>query len=227
MDDSPHAPWALVGESVVVVVPRGGRVLGVLAAGLSPLPGPGVLVAARYQASPIGPFCELSLIEPARIGGHPGWSVTLSVVDDARARAGGRLNWGVPRDLGALAWDSDGTSVRLSWRERGLVVHAERRPGSLPVLVPLRLLQRRGDGPVVVPVRLRGIAHRARVIVEIGEGDPLAPLGRARRGAVVSGQRTRMSPARQPAGIISTLLAPLRPVEPGVAAPGLVQHGRP
>lgn len=207
------------------VVRRHGEVVGSLGAGLVALPGPGLLVGLCYQASPIGPFCELALLEPARMGARPGWSATLSVVNDARAQSGGRSSWGLPRQLGALVWTADGPTTSLSWREAAVTITARRLRGTWPVLVTMRLVQHRADGRVVVPVRLRALAHRARVEVEAAAGGDLGPVAGRHAGAVLSAQRIRMHPARHPIGLVHTLVAPLHPPEPGVAGPGLVQLG--
>ena len=92
----------------------------------------------------------------------------------------------------------------------------------LPVLVPMRALQRRGDGPVVVPGRVWGRAHAAAVHVYAPAGDPLAPLGGRHRGVHLAGMHFRVKPARRPVGFSSTLLAPLRAPEPALSlsAPG-------
>ena len=225
-ESSPHAPWALAGEAVVGAVPRRGRAIGRLGSGLSPLPGPALVVAVRYDASPIGPFCELDVVEPARLGARPGWSVTVSIVNDGRARMGGRGNWGLPRELGSLVWTADAAVVSVTWAERGLRLTAHRRAGACPFLVPMRLLQRRSDGPVAVPLRLRALARRASVEVEVAEGeDSLAAIAGRHRGLVLSSERLRIHRARHPAGFLHTLRAPLRPPEPGVAGAGLASVG--
>ena len=226
MDEpSAHGPWGLVGESVVTLVARRGSVLGVIGEGLVSLSGPALVIAANYHMSPIGPFCELSVLEPVRHGARPGWSVTLSVVNDARARSGARLSWGIDRGLGALVWRSDGAAASLSWEERGLIVAGERRRGAVPLSVSVRALQRRGDGPVNVPLRLRGLAHRARVSVEVGADDPLGVIAGVHRGVTVSGG-LHISPAyRSCAAVPKALVAPLRHPEPGTPAPGLAHHG--
>src|SRR3954471_15923865 len=127
----PDAPWALVGECMVAVVagrsrPRRERA-GTWPAGVTRLPGPAVLVAMRYTDSPVGPFLELVVAEPARLGLRPGLCVTTSVVSVPGARVGGRLGWGFPRELGRLTWASDADWRRLGWEDRGIEVRG--RPG--------------------------------------------------------------------------------------------------
>src|SRR5438105_9936483 len=146
---TPHAPWKLLGECIVGLARRPRR--SGVPPDLRPLPGPAVVVAARYQESPVGPYSELAVCEPARLGLRPGLCATTIVVDSADARVGGRLNWGYPKELGTLVWDTDGDERELRWVERGIVVRGWRGGPVLPLLIPLRNLQHRADGPVIVP----------------------------------------------------------------------------
>ena len=165
-----------------------------------------------YQVSPIGPFCELDVLEPVRFGARPGWSVTRSVVSD------GRAGWGVAREVGRVQWAEDAGEVSVMWVERGLKMTARRRPGSWPVVVRSRLLQ--GGG--TVPVRLRALAHRARVEIDVEERDDgLGVLAGGHPGVVLSSQRLRVRPALQRAGTIRSLWAAVPPAEPGAAGIGM------
>ena len=188
------------------------------------MPGPAVIIAARYQASPVGPYSELLVAEPARVGLRPGWCVTNGVVDSSAARVGARLNWGFPKELGSLVWEFEGNERELRWVERGIAVRG--RPGSavFPLLLPFRNLQRRADGPVVIPARVRGKAHLGRVQIHVGENDPLVWLAGSHRGAVVSGVHHVLDPARLPAGLASTLRAPLTAPEPAMSGGGCSQY---
>jgi len=212
---APHAPWKLLGDCIVGLArrPRGGA----LPEGLRPLLGPAVVIAARYQESPVGPYSEMIVAEPARLGLRPGLCATTVVVDSAEARVGGRLNWGFPKELGTLLWDRDGDERELKWVERGLIVRG--RPSGLvmPVLIPLRNLQRRSDGPVVVPASIRGRGHVARIEVDVGENDPLVWMAGSHRGMVIDGLHFTLDPARLPAGLTSTLRAPLTAPEPAMS----------
>jgi hypothetical protein len=212
---APVAPWALTGESLVALVacPPPGE----LPAGVARIPGPVLVVAARYASSPVGPYCELAVGEPARLGPRPGWAFTTMAVDVAEARLGGRLNWGFPKELATLEWSVVGDQRRLRWSERDVVVTGVPTRAPVPFLMSLRALQRRNDGPVVVPAVMRGLGHFARITVEAPDDDPLAPL--ARRGHVgvhVASLRLTVNPARHPIGVASTLLAPLRAPEPAL-----------
>jgi hypothetical protein len=201
----------------MVAFVRRGRARRALPDGLSALPGPVAIVAARYDGSPVGPYLELAVAEPARLGPRPGWCVTTMAVDLPAARTGGRLNWGYPKELAQLMWShQDGTSC-LSWPERGIVIRGAPTRLVAPVLVPLRTVQRREDGPVVVPGVLRGLARTARLAIEIPDDDPLAPLARERaRGVHIAGLHLNVRPARHPRGWASSLRAPLRAPSPAL-----------
>jgi hypothetical protein len=216
---TPDAPWALVGECMVALVvgARPGR--GPLPAGVGRLPGPSLVVAVRYSDSPVGPFLELAIAEPARLGLRPGFCVTTSVVSAAPARIGGRLGWGFPRELGRLTWATDGDDRLLRWEERGFEVRGRAGRLVLPFLVPLRSLQRRADGPVVVPGRVRGRVHPGRVLVDVPDDDELFRLAGHHQGMTLTGMRLLLRPARRPAGLVSTLRAPLRAAEPAMTLP--------
>ena len=153
----PAAPWSLSGEVVVAFIRRpGGGDAGVLPEGLRPLPGPAVVWAGHWAQTPVGPFSELAVAVPARLGLRPGLCITMSVVNNADARLAGRLGWGMPRQLGSLRWLAVGPQRTLAWSERDVEVRAAVRPGAGPFTKALRGLQDRSDGPVVVPARLSG-----------------------------------------------------------------------
>jgi hypothetical protein len=214
----PTAPWVLSGESIVALA-RCPDVLGPIPGGLRRLRGPVLIAAVRYDGSPVGPHLELAIGEPARLGARLGWCMTTMVVDSADARTAARGNWGLPRELGTLTWDRDGGVRQLRWSERGIVVRGVARRFRLPVLLPVRALQRRGDGPVVVPGRLRGLARLADVHVEAPDDDPLVHLAGRHRGLTIDGMRFIVRPARHPFGLTSSLRAPLHVPEAALTSP--------
>ena len=213
-----YAPWELTGESIAGLVRARGPI-GPIPPGITRIRGPVLVVAVHYRGSPVGPYLELGVGEPARLGARLGWCFTTMVVDSPESRTDGRANWGFPKELGTLAWDRDGDERELRWAERQLVVRGLPTSLRAPVLVPVRALQRRGDGPVVVPGRLRGLARFARVEVEVPRGDQLESLAGWHRGATVDGMRFVVRPARQPFGFTSTLRAPLHAPEPALSSP--------
>lgn len=210
MSFPPHAPWELAGECVVGVVWRR-RARADLPAGVDRLPGPVLVIAVAYAESPVGPYLELAVAEPARVGLRTGLCVTTMVVNRAASRVAGICNWGFPKELGTLRWSRDDDAWALSWEEGDLTVTAAARTGrSVPASVPLRAVQRRSDGPVIVPARLRGRAQSAVVTVAAGPGVPdrLAPLAGRHRGVLVRGMRLVVEPARHPGGVTAPLRAP-------------------
>ncbi|CAN5571468.1 hypothetical protein BH20ACT2_BH20ACT2_03460 [soil metagenome] len=211
---APFAPWDVRGEAIVGFARWRDRPA--LPSPLRPLPGPCLVAATRVVESPVGPYLELSVAQPARLCGRPGWCLTLSVVDRLDARTGGRLNWGFPKELGALRWSARGDERELTWDDRDLVVRGRPWGPAVPVVTPLRALQHRGDGPVVVPGRFGGRFHLARVTVHAYPGDALAGLAGRHLGGVVTGVQLVMREARTPIGITATLRAPRRGAEPAL-----------
>ena len=214
----PEAPWTLTGEVIVAFVRR--PTVGdaaVLPEGLRPLPGPAVVWAGHWAQTPVGPFSEMAVAVPARLGLRLGLCITMSVVNNAEARMAGRLGWGMPRQLGSLRWLRLGPQRTLTWGEREIEVRADARLGRGPFTKVLRGLQRRSDGLVVVPARLSGWVRRAQVVIDVPASDGLEPIRGSRRGWIVSGRTLVLEPSRRPSGLLRTLVAPH--VEPE-AAPG-------
>jgi hypothetical protein len=175
------------------------------------------VAGARYDDSPVGPFVELAVATAARVGLRPGYAVVASVVNVAPARLGYRVNWGLPAELGTLRWETDGDTRRIVWEERELAVEVEGRGVSFPAWLPVRAVQRRADGPVVIPRRIRARGRLARATVEARDGDALAELAGSHPGVLLAGARFVVRPARRPAGVLSSLRAPLTVPEPATA----------
>jgi hypothetical protein len=219
-DELPDAPWALAGECFVGLARRRRPVE--LPAGLHAMAGlPRMVRVTSYTDSPVGPFLELVVAEPAHLGLRPGWATVSMAVSNQEARLAGRRSWGYPTELATLVWHGDGRSRELVWEERELVIRAELREPPLPILLPVLGLQRRADGPVVVPGRLRGIARYARVDVTVPEGNgALSLLAGRHPGVAISGLKLLRRPSRLPSGLLTTLSAPLRAPEPGLPIDG-------
>jgi hypothetical protein len=212
---APFAPWVLEGESIIGLIRwRGKRLPPPM--GLESMPGPWLVTASAYASSPVGPFLELAVAHPARLGLRPGWCFCTVIVDNHTARLGARLNWGLPHELGALTWNIHGDERELVWVDRGITVRGRRSGPPVPWLLPMRAFQHRGDGPMVVPSRSRGLGHLSRVWLETPDDDLLAPLAGPHRGVMVGSLRTRIREARQPVGLTATLRAPLRAPEPAM-----------
>lgn len=164
--------------------------------GIERLPGPRLIIAARYDDSPVGPYLEFAVAAPARAGARPGMCVTTMVVTTPEARLGGRSNWGFPKELGGLTWSSEDDVHELRWNEREISVRGVTAGPPLPALVPFRSVQRRSDGLVTVGGRLRGLARLAKVEITVPGDDALADLAGGHRGAVVSSSCLVMGRAR-------------------------------
>jgi hypothetical protein len=220
VSEPPDAPWALAGECFVGLARRRRPVE--LPGGLHPLAGlPRLIRATAYADSPVGPFVELVVAEPARLGLRPGWTTVSMAVSNAEARVAGRRSWGYPTELATLHWHGDGSHRELVWEERELVMTARLIEPPLPILLPVLGLQRRGDGPVVVPGRLRGIARFAKVEVTVPEGNgALSLLAGRHPGIAISGLKLLRRPSRLPTGLLATLSAPLRAPDPGLPIDG-------
>ena len=200
----------------MAVVPVRGRV-GELPDGLGRLPGPLSLSGSRFDDSPVGPYRELTVGQPAHLGARIGMCMTTMVVTSVDSRLGGRVNWGFPKELGTLVWLDEGDDRVMRWEERDIVLRASPAGPPLPVLLPLRALQRRADGLVSVRGHARGWGRVARVEVDVPADDALAPLSGRHRGLMVHGLRLVMNPARRPVGLTATLRAPLRAPEPALS----------
>lgn len=219
MSTAPFAPWLLRGEAIVALARSRGR-HSMLPAGVRPAPGPSLLTATRFTSSPVGPFLQLAIAEPARIGPRLGWCLTTVVVDNPQARLGHQLNWGVPAQLGSLRWLARDERRELVWQERDLILRAEAHGPAVPLVLPLRAVQRRPDGPVVVPGHLGGRARWARPALHVVPDDNLAPLAGEHLGLLLEGVSQVVREARHTVGLRATLLAPAQagaqPVEPAM-----------
>ena len=204
----------LGGEVVAALVWRSGLVAS-LPPGIRAVPGPVVVLAQRWESSPVGPYRTLAVGHPARSAAHVGVCFTTVVVSSQDARAAGRSHWGLPAECGALRWSDEPGGVGVVWDERGIVLRARFGRRRVPLAVPVPLIQARG-APVVAATRLRGRAARARVELVVPVGDVLAPLAGRRRGAHVAGVETVLHAAAEPLALRARLRAPERGVEPGL-----------
>ena len=185
--------------------------------GLGRLPGPCSITAARYDDSPVGPYRELAVGQPAHLGARVGICITTMAVTSVDSRLGGRVNWGFPKELATLVWLDEGDDRVLRWEERKIAVRATPVGPPLPVLLPLRALQRRADGLVSVRGHAKGRGRVARVEVTVPDDDTLAGLAGRHHGLIVAGMRLVVNPARRPVGLAATLRAPLRAPEPALS----------
>lgn len=200
--------WRLTGECVVGMARRGKGWASALPAVLSPFPGPVMVIAARYDLSPVGPYLEFSVAEPARLGLRTGMCVTSMAVTSRKARALCRQRWDLPTELAAMTWSQDGDERSLVLEEREIVVSGRPRGPWVPVMLALRSLQGGATGPVVAPRRLRGRLRMAVVELEVPSGDALAAAAGRHPGVMSAGLRMVAHPPRRPTGLFSSI--PLR-----------------
>jgi len=224
-DPAPSAPWRLVGEVLLGWVRAPRELRSLLPKGVGALHGRAALVAVSYSHSPVGPYLELSLALPARLGLRPGLCVVFQVVSSPEARLGYRTNWGLPATVGPLSWSAEGHERVLRCDEPGIELRGLPVGPTFPALVPVRSVQRRTDGPVVLPRRFLALVRLSRTTVVVADsadghaGVGLHALAGVHPGAVMAGARILARPARHPAGLWSSLRAPLAAPEPALAGP--------
>ncbi|MDP8975543.1 MAG: acetoacetate decarboxylase family protein [Actinomycetota bacterium] len=192
---APGPPWRLRGECTIAWI--GAIPDDSLPVAFERLPGPSVLIAARYDDSPVGPYVELAVARPARRGARFGLCVTTMAVDSSESVAGGRSNWGFPKELSKLRWRTEGHGSSLVSDELGVEVKARPHGPEVALVAPLWCLQQRADGPVHVPGRLRGRFRFARVHAAANSGDRLQFIDGHHRGAVVTELRLDVGAARR------------------------------
>lgn len=200
--------WRLTGECVVGMARRGKGWASALPPVLSPFPGPVVVIAARYDFSPVGPYLEFSVAEPARLGLRTGLCVTSMAVTSPQARALCRQRWDLPTEVAAMTWSRDGDERSLVLEEREIVLSGRPRGPWAPVILPLRSLQGGPSGPVVAPRRMRGRLRMAAVDLRAPAGDPLAVVAGRHPGVMSAGLSMVARPPRRPTGLLSSI--PLR-----------------
>ena len=226
MSGSAHPGWSVAGECILAWVRRP-RARGDLPAGLRGLPGPVAVVCVRYTDSPVGPYLELSLAEPALLGLKPGFFIRTVAVTAAAVVASYAADWGPPPQIGRLRWLADGDERELAWEGREIVVRGRPRRGFFPAPVPLRALERRAGGPVLVPRLLFAANHPAHVDITVPDGDDLAWLAGGHKGALMAGMHVVTRPAGAHAALLRSLRAPGWAPEPALFGPAPPVAGKP
>ena len=166
------------------------------------------VVCVRYTDSPVGPYLELSLAEPALLGLKPGFCIRTLAVTAAAVIASYEADWGPPPQIARLRWLADDAEREMAWEGREIVVHGRPRRGFFPAPVPLRALQRRADGPVLVPRLLFAANHPAHVEITVPDDDELAWLAGGHKGALMAGMHVVTRPARTRAALLRSMRAP-------------------
>lgn len=216
---TPPPPWRLVGECVLAWVPAPRSLRDLLPAGVSALPGRAALVAVSYDSSPFGPYLELSLGLPARLGLRPGLCVVFQALSQPDARRAYQAQWGLPAAVSPLSWWADGDERVMRCEEPEIEVRGIPVGPRFPAIVPVRSVQRRPDGPVVLPRRFLALVRLSRTVVSTGPS-ALSAIAGSHPGAVMAGMRVVTRPARHPTGIWSSLRAPLAAPDPAMAVAG-------
>lgn len=211
-------PWLLHGEGMLAWVAGRPTHPLLLPPGLSPLPGPAAVVAMRYDDTPVGPYVELSVAVPARLGLRPGLCTVAMVVTSSEALAECRRSWGLPAELGDLRWSAGGAGGTagdeggggertVAWDERGLVFTGKAvGPSVLAPMVPVRSVAWRPSGTVVLARRLRARVRLARCRVDVADADDdLSWLAGRHPGMDLAGARIVAQAARRPAGVLSSV----------------------
>lgn len=201
--------WALVGEAVMMACRRPRRRAGV--ASLRHLPFvPGVLVAARWQSSPVGRFDEVTVLEPVLHGLRPALAITAHGVSVPSAAGVYRAEWGLPADPATIRWSTTTDGCTVEWEEEELRVEVVGRRLGLPLVLPIPLVQG-GRPPFLVPQRVRGIGRMARAhVTPAAGGTSLGWLGGTHRGLLFRSARMAMLPRRvSPTAALQHLRLPL------------------
>jgi hypothetical protein len=161
------------------------------------LPGPFLLITARYTDSPVGPYMELAVARPARLGARFGLCVTTMAVSSSDSVVGGRSNWGFPKELSQLSWSTNEQGSSLLSEDLGVEASVRPRGPEVPLVAPLFCLQRRADGPVHVLGWLRGRFRPARVHVDAKASDHLQFVDGHHQGIMVNKLRLVVNAARR------------------------------
>lgn len=209
--------WALVGEAVVSLARRPRRRRPPAPLRRVPLL-PAVVVAARWQSSPVGRFDEVAVLEPAMAGARIGLVLVAHGVSVPHASGAYRAEWSLPADPATIRWSTEVAGCSVTWEEHDLRIDVGASRWGIPLVVPLPLVHG-GRIPFRVPQRLRGLGRPARVNISAGDtASDLAWLQGSHRGLMFRAARLAMLPTRtSPAAALQTLRLQL-PTGPEPAA---------
>ena len=80
----------------------------------------GGIILARYHDTPVGPYNELIFTSGLhRLGSHVGFHISQIFVDSTSSLLGGRLNWGVPKELAVFDWQTQGQTIQVKVSSQG------------------------------------------------------------------------------------------------------------
>jgi hypothetical protein len=180
----PPSPWQVSGAALIVVgrLPRRSwRALNPERAHILAAPFAGSLAAfsvIHYIDTPVGPYHEFAVSPGIAWHSLPGALVSYMLVDSARSRFGGRVLWGLPKEIAQFTWEDGNVAIVaeagaslawVRWRTHGQGL-------ALPV-PPLPMLTVRGPRRQFFAVRgwLSGV-RRATVTLDIPPESPFVPL---------------------------------------------------
>lgn len=186
---APPAPWSLEGSGAISPWLVDAR----LARDLVPpelsvvevLPGLtlGSVFGMSYLDSPVGGYDELGFA-PALVQAEGAWGFYVSqlFVDSRAAEAGGKANWGLPKELADISWDHQDHRLRVEVKQAGVAVAVcqleSRQWGpTLPARLRLPLLTLRDGRVHCASLTLSARLASASARVRIGAGSPLEGLG--------------------------------------------------
>lgn len=117
------APWSLQGDAFLLPTFRTKKIKQYDA---NPLHGAkhwglaGGILLARYHDTAVGPYNELIFTSGLhRLGSHVGFHISQIYVDSASSLLGGRLNWGVPKELADFDWQIKDQVIQVKVTLRG------------------------------------------------------------------------------------------------------------
>ncbi|MGB5624038.1 MAG: acetoacetate decarboxylase family protein [Gammaproteobacteria bacterium] len=195
------APWRLEGSGLLLLLktsaaardPRWHAMSGTDELARSGL---GLLMFVDYQRSDAGPYRELLFIPGQfQCGQRRAWSVTRILVSSQASVAGGRANWGIPKELGKFRLSGEpGDSLELGVSQDGQ---------------PVADIAWHSRGPAL-PVTTAVVPKALRTLIQILDGKQfqLVPSASGRIGAARV-DRLETNPALFPALDLRRVVAAL------------------
>ena len=233
VDSYPAAPWSLRGWAAMTLQPvdfataRAHTAPGLRVVRLSPRTAIGGLYVASYEAGSTLVYHELIVIsaivrQGLRVGGH----IPRIYVDEQQSLTGGRIIWGLPKELARFGVFAEGRRRTIIVTQRELTVcrlEIEELAPAIRMPLPLPAFGHDEHDPLFFVGRLTSRVGRARIRVTIPGDSPLAPFGldRPRLGVAFTGldltvgapraERVRGAVAAEPQlGVVRTTIAAKR-----------------